>query len=895
MRRLRRAWKRLSGVFTGGRREREFADEIESHILMQTEDNIRSGLSVEEARRRAALTFGSVDSTKEAIRDQRGLPALEWLMKDVRYAARGLRRNPGFAASVVVTLALGIGANTAIFDVAYAVLLRPLPYSNPEHLYSVGVLIPERRQFGNLPIPIQSYLEWRAADTAFASMSAFRPWQCNLTGDGEPEHVGGARVSIDFFSVLGLKVAQGRAFSSEEEQPGNDRVVVISDALWRRRYGGDPAVVGRRIDVNGERHLVVGIAPPSLLVPTGSQLGPRLAFATRIDIWKPIAPTAEELKSENWNHALLVRVKPGENPDTGRQQLQTMLNARVRAQRQNTKVELIAQLSPLREVYAGKARFPLLLVLGASSLLLLTACVNIANLSLVRAAKRSNEFAIRLALGAGRARILGQTITESTLLAILGGSAGAVIAKYGANLLAAFGPDEVRLLADTRMNLPAFFFAIAATVVTGMVCGLAPAARLYRKCAFDQSHEGARAILGGRRSGVIRQVLAATEMALGTVLLISAGLLLHSFVNMTGVDLGYHVERVLTADLTLSGPRYANEASQVAFYRELARNVRALPGVHAAGAISHLPAVSGSSGAQQTVLYEADINMQSVVLERPVALIRGVTTGYFAASGTALRAGRFLTDREAVPVALISESLAARLWPGESPIALVGRGLRHGNVTGTPILVVGVVQEVRSGAGNRRPASIIYRPDNQWVSGAMSLVIRTAEQPGTLATSVRAEIRKLNPNLPITAIRTMREILSESVAQPRFQMMLISLFALIALLLGVVGVYGVISYSVACRTREVGLRVALGATKGDVMRSIFWEGMKPVVAGSLVGLASATAIATAFSSLLYGISPADPLSVGIVAGILLSTSAVACFIPARRAARLDPMTALRYE
>jgi putative ABC transport system permease protein len=315
----------------------------------------------------------------------------------------------------------------------------------------------------------------------------------------------------------------------------------------------------------------------------------------------------------------------------------------------------------------------------------------------------------------------------------------------------------------------------------------------------------------------------------------------------------------------------------------------------AAGAISQLPAVSGSSGAQQTIFYDADTNLQSVVLKRPVALIRSVTMGYFAASGSALRAGRFFTDHEKAPAALISESLAARLWPGEAPVNVVGRALRQGDVTGPPILVAGVVQDIRSGPGEREAMPIIYRPDDQWTSGGMSLVVRTAQEPGALAAAVRAEVRKLNPNVPVVAIRTMREIISESVAQRRFQMILISLFALVALLLGAVGIYGVVSYSVACRTREIGLRIALGALKVDVMRSVVSDGMKPVLAGLLVGLGAAIAIGTALRSLLFGITPADPLSLGVVAMILLGTSALACYIPARRAAQLDPMTALRHE
>jgi putative ABC transport system permease protein len=896
---LRRGWSRLLGVFLGRRRERELADEIESHIRMQTDDNIRLGMSAQEARRAAVLKFGSLESAKEGVRDQRGLPGLESFLKDIQFAWRGIRKNPGFAAAAIFTLALGIGANTAIFSVVYAVLLKPLPYSNPDQIYAAEVVVPERTsQFASLPVTVQAYLEWREADSdsAFASMTALRPWECNLTGDGEPERLGGARVAANFFSFLGVPIAHGREFSAAEEQPGNERVVVISDALWRRRYGADPSLIGRSIDVNGESHQVVGVASPSLLMPTGTQLHPFLPFAPRIDLWKPIAPTKRELKNESWDHGLLVRVRPGGNLEHGRRQLEAMLNAMVRAQMPGMKTELFVQFVPVREIYSGKVRLGLLLVLAASALLLLTACTNIANLFLARVARRASEFATRIALGAGRARILSQMLTESTLLAMLGGALGAVIAKYGAGLLAGLGPDDVRLLADARLNLPVLLFAMGASVATGIACGVIPAWQAYRKDAAAQLQESARAALGGSRASRFRQFLVGTEMALGTLLLASAGLLLHSFVNVIRADRGYEVERVLAVDLSLFGERYATGESRVTFYRELSRTVRGLPGVVGAGTINDLPA-AGSSGfsASIAIFLPEDTDFQSTVLARPVASIRSVTAGYFAASGTALLAGRFLADEEELLAAVVSESLLHRLWPGKSAAEVVGQTFRQANVRGPVTTVVGVAQDVLPGAVDRELLPIVYRPHSQWASGPMTLVVRTAQEPAELAAALRAEIRKMDPNLPIPSIRTMQEIVSASVAARRFQMLLTSLFAVVALLLGAVGIYGVVSYSVACRTREVGLRIALGAMQSDVIRWVYSQGMKPVVIGLAAGLAGAVAIAGALRSLLFGITPTDPVSLGGVALILLFTSALACYLPARRAARLDPMMALRHE
>jgi len=672
-------------------------------------------------------------------------------------------------------------------------------------------------------------------------------------------------------------------------------VVVISDALWRRRYGSDPAVIGRTISVNEESHVVVGVAPPALLVPTGALLHPSIAFAPRIDVWKPIAPTKNELKNESWDHGLLARLKPGENPEHGRQQLQAILNALIRAQLPGIRTELIPQLVPIREIYAGRVRLGLLLVLGTSALLLLVACTNIANLFLARVASRASEFAIRIALGAGRARILTQTLTETTVLAILGGTLGFVIAQYGAGLLAAYGPDDLRLLADARLSLPVFLFATAASLVTGIGCGVFPAWQAYRKDAAASLQEGARTASGGSRAARFRQLLVGVEMALGTGLLAPAGLLLHSFVKVMRADRGYQVERILAVDLSLFGQRYSTGESRVAFYRELAGKVRAFPGILAAGAISDLPAVSGSFGASRTIFHATDTNFQSLVLARPVAMIRSVTAGYLAASGSILRAGRFFADQEPIPVAMISESLANRLWPGEIPVAVVGRTLRQGDVRGPLIAVVGVVEDVRPGAVDRELPPLIYRPHDQWASGPMTLVVRTAQDPAALTPAVRAEISKIDPNLPIPAIRTMREIVSASIAPRRFQMLLTSLFAFVALLLGAVGVYGVVSYSVACRTRDIGLRIALGAMRGDVMRWVFALGMQPVLIGLLVGLGGAIAIARTLRSLLFGITPTDPVSLGSVALVLQLSSGLACYLPARRAARLDPMVALRHE
>ena len=875
--------------------ERSMDAELRFHLDLQIRGYMERGLSRAEAERRARQEFGTLELAKDECRDQRTAEWLNNILRDVRHACRSLRRSPGFAAAVAATLALGIGANTAIFSLIYSVLLKPLPYRAPDRIFSVETILPRQNASSSLPMRVQDYLEWRMADTAFESIAALTPAQWNLTGDGEPERLGGAVVSANFFAFLGATPERGRGFAAEEETPGKENVVVISDSLWRRRYSADPGVVGKTIMLNAIPHVVIGVAPASLLVPTGTMLHPTLAFAPRIDVWKPMAPTNEDLQGENWNFGVLVRLRKGESAVRGRQQLQAMLNRSIRATVPDFKDELMTRLAPIREIYSSKVRLRLLLIFAASGLLLLAACTNIANLFLARVAGRATELATRIALGAGRARIVSHLLMESLLLAVLGGAIGAWAGHSGVRFLVAYGPAEFGILSAPGLNLAALWFALAASVATGVVCGALPALHVWRKDAAAALQEAARSALGGRGATLLRQTLVAVEMMLGAALLASAGLLLHSFVNVMGADRGYAVERVLSVDLGLFDARYAPGPRRVVFFRELTRRIQMLPGVQAAGAIGGLPANSGTAVASQTIFYVTDSNPPAVALQRPVALIRSVTAGYFAASGATLRAGRFFGETEPVPVAIISESLAKRFWPGESMPAIVGHVFRHGDFNGPPVIVAGIVADTRPGALDRELPPEVYRPQTQRAGGAMSLVIKTAQEPAALAPAIRAEIRKMDSNLPIPAIRTMREIISQTVAERRFQMALTVLFALAALCLGAIGIYGVVSYSVACRTRDIGLRIALGAMRGDVMRWVFAIGFRPVLFGLAAGLFAAIMIGRALRGLLYGIAPTDPVSLGLVALVLLLTAALACYVPARRAAKLDPTIALRYE
>ncbi|MBO0861501.1 MAG: ABC transporter permease [Chloracidobacterium sp.] len=885
---LRKLFHRMRASLRRRDIEREMDRELQFHLEMETAENLRRGMSEEAARRAALLSFGGVDRTKEDYRDVARFRRLEELWQDARYGARMLLKTPGFTAAAALTLALGVGANTAVFSVVYATLLRPLPYPEAERIYGVEVTIPERSL--SFAGRIQDYLEWRKSATAFSAVAALQQGGWNLTGNGEPESIGGARVSVNFFDFLGVPLELGRGFVPEEEKPGADNVVVISDSLWRRRYAADPNLVGRTIELNGRKREVVGIAPPSLLVPTGTQLHSSLLFSPRIDIWKPIAPTKAELEEENFNTGLLVKLRPNESAENGRRQIEGFYRDYLRAAAPDMamKISILPRLIPIREIYSGKFRLRLLLVFAASAILLLTACVTLANLLLARFAARAGEFSIRMALGAGWVRLLAQAMMEVTTLALAGGLVGIAGAYSTAGLLASYDPAAEKLLGGSPLNLPVLLFAMAVAILTGVVCGAIPSWRAARAESSQVLKEGGGSV-SGRKAARFQFSLVSVQIALGTALLTSAGLLLHSFVRLSRVDRGYDVERTLACYLDLPG---RSQEQRVEFIRRLTENIRGLPGVAATGAVSDLPAfgVSGS----QTIFYQTDTDFQSVVMQRPFAGQRSATPGYFAASLTALKAGRFFTEQDQTPVAVISESLARRLWPNDPLASVVGRAIREGDVTAPLTQIVGVVEDIRSGSVEREPAPQLYRPHRQRNSGGMNVVVRTSMEPAALASAIRSEVRKLAPNLPITDMRTMKEIVSASIAQRRFETLLTSAFAVVAILLGVIGVYGVVSLSIANRTREIGLRMALGSSPPAVMRWVFARGLRPVFIGAFAGLLAAVAIAKSLRSLLFAVAPADPLALAVVALILLCASLLACYLPARRAARLNPADLLRY-
>jgi predicted permease len=865
--------------------------ELRHHFERQVADNLRRGMPEEEARRAARLEFGGLDQVKEDCRDAQWV---ESTLQDIRFALRTLRRSPGFAMAAIGTLALGIGANTAIFSVVYAVLLKPLPYAKPDGLVTISTYIPQMRErFPSLPMRATDFVEFSRSNTVFSGMSAIAPADCNLTGTGEPERLSGARVSANLLTLLGTDPERGRGFLPEEDQTGRDRVVVISHELWLRRFGGDPGILNRTLSLDGQPYRVVGIMPAGFLFLTGKQLHPLVVLGPRIDIWKPMAFTQDELTSEgSWNWGAIARLKPGVTMAVAGQQLDAIAQTivqRLRRQLPDLAFDLRTQILPIREVFSGNVRQGLVVLLGAVGLLLAIGCVNLANLLLARMTNRGREFAARAALGAPRRRLLRQLLTESLAISALGGAAGLVVAWWGTSLLVSFAPTDLPAAQLLHLNAPVLLFTMAASLLTGVAFGLVPAFETARGDLHEQLKEGSRGATGSVRARYLRRALVTVEVALSTGLLAVAGLLLHSFVRVMNVDKGFTDEKVLSAQLSLAGKHF-NDRQAADFYRQLVDRVRALPGVAAAGAVTALPLTDESM--TRMIYLETDTQES---LDRPVAGFRVVTPGYFATMGIQLLAGRFLRDQEPAPAAVIGATLARHLWPGEPVANAVGKRVATDGPKAGMVTIVGVAGDVRMGALERDPMPVFYRPHSQFASRDMTVVVRTVQEPQALAAAVRAETWTLDRDLPIPTMKTMREIVSASVAQRRFQTMLVALFAALSLVLALVGIYGVTSYSVARQTQEIGLRMALGAQGSNVLRSVLVQGLQPVVVGLVFGLIAARLGAVTVRSFLFGIGPLDPLALGGVACILLCAAALACYLPARKASRLDPVIALRCE
>ena len=875
-------------------REAEIVEEFSQHLTDEYEAAINRGASEEEARHAVFEELNASDFlSRELKRVERRAPAnavvpgregnlFADIGQDLRYGLRTLIKNPGFTIVAVIALALGIGANSAIFSVVNAVLLRPLPYKNPDQL----VVIWENATHLGFPKDTPSpanFLDWRQQSTLFEGMAAFAERSFNLTGVGEPERLDGRRVSANLFEMLGVKPIVGRTFVPQEDQPGA-KVVLLNEGLWKRRFGGDPAVVGRAVNLNGEPYTVVGVLPQTVRLPTSGNW--------RDQVWVPLAFPSEEAASRGAHYLeVIARMKPGMTLPKAQAEMDTIA-ARLAQQYPDFNARRGAVVTPLHEEIVGKMKSPLLILLGAVAFVLLIACANVANLLLARAAVRQKEIALRLALGANRARLTKQLLVESVLLSLVGGLVGLGAAYFGLNVLTRFIPRDVAQADTITIDAKVLLFTLAVAVVTGLIFGLAPATHASHFNLNETLKEGGRDSGAGVRGKRLRNSLVIAEVATSFILLVGAGLLINSFVHLRTLDPGFRADHLLTLNVDLSEVKYPDTQRRTAFFEEVTRRVQTLPGVQSVAVAGNLPFTYNGDSTSIAVEGIPDPPID----QWPDVIYRTIGPGYLATMGIPLVRGRDFNDQDTLdttPVVVISEKTAKHYWPNEEPI---GKRLKTGATTSNIPwrTVIGVVKDVRQNdfiAEPKMQMYFSYRQVKDLVANA--LVVRTSVDPLSLATSVRNTIWAVDKDQPVANIDSMEHIVAGAVARQRFSMLLLAIFAGLALVLAAVGIYGVMSYSVAQQTREIGIRIALGAQRGDVLRMTVKEGLKLVGVGLLIGLISAFVLTRVMESLLFGISATDPVTFGIICVVLLIVATLASYIPALRAATVDPMVALR--
>jgi len=865
-------WRRFLNFLHRGRVARAIDDELQFHVEERVDELMAEGLSEADARSQAARQFGNATLYRERTRNLNVPQILEDLSDDAAYALRSLGRSPAFTAAAVITLALGIGATTAIYSVVRTVWLRPLPFRDPGRIVRIWET--------NLPLGIHTfsastlnYLSWCERSSSFESLVAMQGGSANLSGQGEPVRVAGMAVTARFFDTLGIRPIRGRAFAVGEDQPGRGQVIMLSDRLWRERYGGDPNLIGRAILVNGENRTVIGIVPLEV------------GFANDRDAWEPL--TLDPSHEDRGDHRIEVlgRLKPGVSIGHAEGELRG-LAAQLEREFPKTNRDWRVRMVPVLDwIVDGTTRTALLVLMATAGLLLLIACINVANLLLARASSRVQEFGVRRALGAGGPRLVRQLIAESLVLACAGGGAGLAVALVAVRGLRAILSASVPRATEISIDMPVLAVAAALTLLTGLLFGLAPAWSAARTDVHTSLRQGRGTTASSGRLR-LRQLLAAGEFALATVLVAGAGLLLASFERLQSVSLGFEPRNVLTARISLPEARYSRERAQL-FYRDLEAELTALPGAETVGFASNVPFGGGNTMMDVARLDDAPADGRQAVQSS----WRIVTPGYFPTMRIPLVRGRIFRDREAGDPVILGAGLARRLWPdGRDPI---GRSVRIGR--NKPRMVVGVVADVRQLVLTDDPAPTLYIPTSWTLWDPMIVVVRTPGDPVQLASALRHAVAKLDPQQPIFDVETMDELIEANSAGPRLDTFLVGAFALLALMLGVVGVAGVVSYAVVQRTPEMAVRMALGATPGGIVRTVMAGGLRMCAAGLLPGLVGAYLLGRAMAGILFQVQPDDPAILGAVAGVLLAASLVASWLPARRIASIDPVIALRKE
>ncbi len=881
--RAARAWLlRLGGVFGQSRRDREMDAELESHLQHHVDDGIRSGLTPGEARRQAVLKLGGIERTREQYRDRRGLPLFETLGRDVRYAVRVLRQRPGFTLAAVLVLALGIGANTAIFSVVNAVLLRPLPYPDADRLTFVWHVppadaFPGMTQFSVSPA---NFLDWQRQSRSFERMALIQFRSFNITGRAGPETLPAAGVTPGFFDVLGVQPILGRTLRPEEDIRGQHRVVVLSERLWTRRFGGDPNILGRKLSLGGEPFTVVGVMGPAVRLP---------GFA---ELWTPLAWTDEERAVRNNHNATVVaRLRRDVDLQTANSEM-TVISRRLEQQYPEDNKSWGAVVVPLHQDLVADIRPSLMVLLGAVAFVLLIACANVANLVLARTIGRRKEIGVRLALGASGGRVLRQILCETAVLGVAGGVLGLLIASGAVKLIVAYFGKALPETMAVHLDLPVLGFTLLLSLATGIAVGAGAAWRLTRTNVSDALKQGLSRTDADNSGTRTRSLLVVAEVALSLMLLIGAGLMIRSLYHLQTVDTGMDPRNVLATVLILPQSRYDTPEKQTQFYDRVLERARALPGVESASLSASMP-LDGESGHWPIAI---EGRPAVPVSRQPTVLGMIAAPGFLQTLRIGLSSGRDLADTD-IPgrptAVLISQSMVRRYWPNRDPL---GARLTCVFLPGQTLEVVGVVKDAKIDALDATsPADAMYLSFRQLPNGFMQLILRTTSSPMALVGAVTRAVHEIDPEQPLTNVRTMDEITAGSISRRRFTMLLLAAFAGLALVLAAVGTYSVLSYAVRQRVREIGIRLALGAQPADVLRMTVVSGMRPTIAGVAIGIAGAMAISRLLSSFVVGISGTDPATFASVAAIVLIVGFSASLLPAYRATTIDPIKTLRDE
>ncbi len=861
----------------------ELDQDIREHIAMETQDNIERGMSPEEARYAAVRKFGNVTRVKEETREVWSFVWLEQLLQDVRYGLRMLAKAPGFTAVAVLTLALGIGANTAIFSVVNAVLFRPLAYKDPQQL----VVILHK---GHNPIAPANFLDWSAETHVFERMGAAEAWSPDLTGRGTPEHLEGLHLSSDVLPLLGVQPQLGRFFSPQEEHLGREHVVVLSHNLWKDHFAADPTIVGQSIALDGESYRIIGV------MPAGFQFAP--FWETKAALWAPLVLDARRTDRRGGSLRIFARLKSGVTLQQARTEM-AAITARLEASYPGTNHNIT--VTPLQEKVVGGVRPALWLLQGTVILVLLIACANVAHLQLVRAAARTKEMAVRSALGASRGRVVRQLLTDSAVLALAGGVFGLLLAYEGVQLLVALAPADIPRADTIRMDASVFGFMLAVTLVAAAVFALAPAWKSSSVDLNDALKEAGRAGIDGAPRHRFRNFIVASEFALALVLLVGAGLVMRSFFDLLRVNPGFDPRNVVSAVISVTGSRESEPHRRAAFFQDLTAQVNSLPGVESASMINHLPLHGDIWGFPFAIEGRAPVPPG----ESPVGAFRVVLPGYFHTMRIPILQGRDFTGADvlgAPHVVIINEFMARHHWPNQNPI---GQRITTDDLLNPDwSTIIGVVADSKQSDWAGATWEEMYFPFLQSRSNLegptssvayMTLVVRAPADPSAIVPSIRQTVWSIDKNLPVSDVITMEQAIGEQVAGPRFYVLLLGIFASIAMALGAVGIYGVMSYAVARRTHEIGIRIALGARPRDVFRMVVAQGMRMAAAGGAIGLVASFLLTRFLRTLLFGVQPTDPMTFLVAAVSLAVVAIAACWVPARRTTRLDPMVALRHE